>query len=1044
MQTTPLAELFPRIVNALLPHMTTVKLRESWLAQAFCFAWRPLYDGIEREGDPVVFTTACVQKLLEFGCLPNQPNQHAAAQLLSVVRPAHGVDGAEIDRLIAALNGLCAEAQPLAPARTPAAPPDAPIQTLKTPAGQRTPTVFVSYSRQDTAFVERLMHDLQAAGHACWIDTTDIKGGEEWVRAIADGINNSYAFISVVSEAANASRWVRREFLWADAKDKLIFPVLAESCETPLYMIDRQAVPLHENYARELHKLLAALPAPALAGSGEAAPRATSHVKGRRALEMEYLDRLRFEETVNTEPYTPMAGVTRHALRHKIALRPAVMRPEYAVLRRMLEPHGNRPAQETLKFEDIIEAIRQIRRTALLGEPGSGKTTTLWKLAHNMVETALEDPDAPIPVLARLGRWTDPGEALPAFIARELGGLGVYFDTLLKEKRAALLLDGLNEIPVDQRDAKARQVKALFDANPGLTTVVSCREQDYTLDLGFDRTVITPLDPLRIREFVTRYLGEEEGETLFWKIAGDEAHDYEQRFRKEVASQVEDWQQVFWMAGTLPEGLWFVGWNNWKRLRQQPRSLMALAQNPYMLMMMAQVYCERGDLPDNRGQLFEDFVNTLLLREKIAEKDTQDRIAITLQARTLLDALAALAYAMQIQRGQEDEGGAVTARRFLDDRLLYLAGSASLLAVDEEIRFTHQLLQEYFAATCMQAEIDAGRLEARAIWQPARWWERTNWEETAILLAGLYSDDCTRVLEWIADANPEVAAWCVDRSGAHTPPATLERLRAAWLPRLTDLKRDPHPAARAAVGRALGLLNLDNRRGVGLRADGLPDIDWVTIPAGKFIYQNGKRLHLGTFDIARYPITYAQFQAFIDAPDGFGDDEWWEGLARREAQPSEQYFKYANHPRENVSWYDAMAFCRWLSARLGDEVRLPKEEEWEKAARGTDRRAYPWGNEFDANKCNVLETGLGQTSAVGIFPQGASPYGVLDVSGNVWEWCLNEYENPASTGPTSNALRGLRGGSSIGNERSACVAFRLDLLFRFFNRGFRDVRPHSS
>jgi len=105
-----------------------------------------------------------------------------------------------------------------------------------------------------------------------------------------------------------------------------------------------------------------------------------------------------------------------------------------------------------------------------------------------------------------------------------------------------------------------------------------------------------------------------------------------------------------------------------------------------------------------------------------------------------------------------------------------------------------------------------------------------------------------------------------------------------------------------------------------------------------------------------------------------------------------------------VNWYQALAFCRWFSWRLGGgydlkkvgewAVRLPTEFEWEKAARGTDGRLYPYGNDFDAAKGNAYETGIGQTSAVGIFPNGASPYGVMDMSGNVWEWCLSDYGKP--------------------------------------------------
>jgi formylglycine-generating enzyme required for sulfatase activity len=203
----------------------------------------------------------------------------------------------------------------------------------------------------------------------------------------------------------------------------------------------------------------------------------------------------------------------------------------------------------------------------------------------------------------------------------------------------------------------------------------------------------------------------------------------------------------------------------------------------------------------------------------------------------------------------------------------------------------------------------------------------------------------------------------------------------------------------------MGISDRDTRPGVGLREDGLPDIDWVEIPAGSFLMGSDKEVDSQAFDnetpqitvdlptyyMARYPITYKQYQAFIDAEDGFYNPEWWDGLtvsSSHKNQTGKQQFQYWNHPRENVSWYDAMAFCRWLSAKVGCEVRLPTEDEWVKAARGPDGLIYPYGNEFDAAKGNTRETGIDQTSAVGIFPTGVSPYGLLDMSGNVWEWCM--------------------------------------------------------
>jgi formylglycine-generating enzyme required for sulfatase activity len=161
---------------------------------------------------------------------------------------------------------------------------------------------------------------------------------------------------------------------------------------------------------------------------------------------------------------------------------------------------------------------------------------------------------------------------------------------------------------------------------------------------------------------------------------------------------------------------------------------------------------------------------------------------------------------------------------------------------------------------------------------------------------------------------------------------------------------------------------------------------------------------LPTYYIARYPVTVAQFRTFVESS---GHEP-----ADKDCLNGQPY-----HPIVWVSWHDAMAYCYWLTRRLqewpetpeplaqllrqsGGGVVLPSEAEWEKAARGTEGLVYPWGHDPDPNRANYNDSGIGATSSVGCFPDGASPYGVEELSGNVWEWTRSlegDYPYPADT-----------------------------------------------
>jgi energy-coupling factor transporter ATP-binding protein EcfA2 len=247
---------------------------------------------------------------------------------------------------------------------------------------------------------------------------------------------------------------------------------------------------------------------------------------------------------------------------------------------------------------------------------------------------------------------------------------------------------------------------------------------------------------------------------------------------------------------------------------------------------------------------------------------------------------------------------------------------------------------------------------------------------------------------------------------------------------------------RAEIGDRLDKTG-DPRKGVGVDAHDIPQIEWIEVPAGHVVLENNAGSQdVDPFFIAKYPLTYRQYRAFVDAEDGYRNKQWWGGLHRHEA-PGEQYRPIGNHPAENLSWYDAMAFCRWLSKKLGYAVRLPTEFERQQAATaGNPDHTYPWGGEWNGSLANTHESHLGRTTAVGMYPQGGTggkPAGAQDMAGNEWEWCLNKYDHPDDTGIGGDEKRVCRGGSWFNGQYGARASYRyyFNPYDRYFNLGFR-------
>ena len=198
-------------------------------------------------------------------------------------------------------------------------------------------------------------------------------------------------------------------------------------------------------------------------------------------------------------------------------------------------------------------------------------------------------------------------------------------------------------------------------------------------------------------------------------------------------------------------------------------------------------------------------------------------------------------------------------------------------------------------------------------------------------------------------------------------------------------------------------------------------------------------MELSGYAMARYPLTVAQFRVFAEET-GLELDESWRSVNR-----------FDNHPVVEVSWQDAKAYCEWLSAQFdqGGEswfFTLPTEAQWEKAALGGDGRIYPWGDAPDPGVANYVETGIGATTPVGCFPSGMSPYGIKDLAGNVFEWCLDDkrrYAKGKAIDPHGEGRnRVFRGGAwsvSARDCRAACRGWG-DPDKRGRGLGFRLVR----
>ena len=720
----------------------------------------------------------------------------------------------------------------------------------------------------------------------------------------------------------------------------------------------------------------------------------------------------------------------------------------------------------------VNEALAEHKRLVVLGDPGCGKTTLLRYLAllhaRDLAEgTKVVDDkiglaeSGALPILLplrQIGQFltehhtpedgTEGHAILLHFLARVLNNERIevpihFFDEWLVGGRATVLLDGLDEVadPALRRRV-SRLVDAFTVAYPKCRFVVTSRIVGYTdasqLTEGFATTTVRDFTMDDVRAFLSQW----QRLVAIGQMGPGETAE------AAAASQTRQ------LLGSIEKN---------ERVRE-------LAINPLMLTVIALIHRDHVKLPDRRAELYQEAVDVLLGKwdEARGVKEAlilNDRAFDIGDRRLVLQHLALTMHEQGLKEIDAEPLRAVLTRQLgdavPDPRDLEATVARFLLVIQERTglliaraegtyAFSHLTFQEYLAARSLAGRDDYVEYSLRRT--PDEWWR-----EVILLEAGHLSTEgkekTTRLIRAIADAKAEpaphhnlvLAAECVRDAGANRVTGDLEaELRARLRHELeTPVARglfgavhtlftrgiSPEAAIKRRIAAAEALAKIGGNQ---FWAPPHGEPEWVSIPPGVFTMGEGseaERADLSEYAISRVPITNAQFQTFVLATDRDPPSHWNGTRAQRGKE---------SHPVVEVNWHDAMAYCAWLSEALGKTITLPSEAEWEKAARGADdTRVYPWGNSFDSVRCNVGESGFGGTTPVGIFANGASPYGCLDMAGNVWEWTRSKYANDFRNAVQEETRPGndgdawvVRGGSWINSRDFARCADRGRLQVR--------------